>query len=132
MKKLLAVLFAAVMVLGLAACSGSDSNGGGEGADPAVGTWKLTSAEASGITLTMDEFAQLMGIDKYEMIIEIRADGTFTASVDMGTGAQKGEGTWTKDGNAYTLTSNGSPQVFTLEGGKLVAEAEGAKMYFEK
>ena len=132
MKKLLSVLLVAVMVFALAACSKSGGSDDGGSSDPAVGTWKLTSAEASGITLSMEDFAQLSGLDKYEMTIDIRADGTFTASVDMGTGAQTGEGTWTVSGNQYTLTSNGSPQVFTLENGKLVAEASGAKMYFEK
>jgi len=87
-----------------------------------VGTWVLTKVTitfGTGQSITLEGQAlQAAGISG---TITIRADGTYTAVMNMGDDPITENGTWTIDGNNLTLTtSEGSETVpFTLSGNKL-------------
>ena len=71
MKKHLAVIMLAVFMMVLAGCGGKKIDA------PVVGDWKLSTVEAMGQTMTVEDFAALTGSD-VEMKISIKDNGTFS------------------------------------------------------
>ena len=126
MKKLLAVLMAAMLVLSLAACSGGSSGGG---SDSGVGTWKLVSMSYGDQSISISDYSEMLGED-YTVTLEIKSDGTFTVD-SMGLVQS---GTWTANGSTYSLDLDGGVQEAKLSGGQLILEdsASGMSMVFEK
>lgn len=105
MKRTMAVLMAALLLMGLAACDG--------GEDPAVGKYSFSHMEAMGMTLDAAAM-EAFGMDASGFTLEMKADGTFVMNAfPTGDGAEtedgedSGEGTWEKSGDAYTLTVEG-------------------------
>ncbi|MBQ9827495.1 MAG: hypothetical protein IJM62_02315 [Lachnospiraceae bacterium] len=111
MKKLLAVLLAAIMLLGLTACSSGEK-------DEVVGTWKAVSASSNG--------AQMNTVP--DITNEVRADGTFTYTF-VGSAS---EGTWTNDNGTYTFTVGNQPVNGYISGGQLTMSSGSTTIVFEK
>lgn len=78
MKKLFAILLTLAMLLGLAACSTSSSNGGGE--VTIVGTWEgsVDIGSAMSALLQMEIDASL----PISMTLTFEEDGTYTSAID--------------------------------------------------
>ena len=121
MKKITAVLLALMLVFALCACGGDDPN---------AGTYYLTSAEISGITLSAEDLSSAMGEDAGAYYIELKGNGTFTGD----TGAGLGSGEWSLDGTELTITESGYEMYGTLENGVLTLYEpnSGVTFYFEK
>ena len=104
MKKMLAVLLAAVLLLSLAAC--------GAKSDPNEGTYKATSGEWNGMSIGVNDVF----------------DGGFTLQLKSGgravltTGGQDYNLKWALDGKAFTLTASDSEYTGTLSDGVLILE----------
>ena len=128
----LAVLL--LMTTILAGCGGGGNGGGGNGGgDPIVGKWKLNSVDIGGVEMSLEDVAKMAGsagteLGDMDVTFDIKADGTLTGNA-MGETA---EGTWTKNGDTYTLTIQGSDQEVSLDGGKLIIEQDGMKMILTK
>ena len=121
---ILAVLL--MMTTILAGCGG-----GNGGSDAIVGKWTLSSVDIGGTEMSLSDLAEMAGGelgDEMNVTFDIKADGTLSGNA-MGKTA---EGTWTKNGDTYTLTVEGSDQEVKLDGGKLVIEEEGMKMILTK
>jgi heat shock protein HslJ len=121
---ILAVLL--MMTTILAGCGG-----GNGGSDAIVGKWTLSSVDIGGTEMSLSDLAEMAGGelgDEMNVTFDIKADGTLSGNA-MGETA---EGTWTKNGDTYTLTVEGSDQEVKLDGGKLVIEEEGMKMILTK
>ena len=112
MKKLTALLLAAVLMLALAACgkSGSDK-------DPIIGTWKSVSAEYNGYTIEVTDVTN-----------EVKEDGSFIYS----NSGDISEGTWKNENGEYTFTANNTPVKARIEGGQLIMTDGGYLLRFEK
>lgn len=121
-NKIIAALAAVMMVMLMVAGCGNNNS-----ADNALvaGTWKLTSAEASGMTLT-SEMLGTVGMDN--MTIEFDENGT----VKLALYEQTVDAQWAMNGDAVEITVEGETIAAQLEDGKLVMEADGAKLIFEK
>lgn len=121
-NKIIAALAAVMMVMLMVAGCGNNNS-----ADNALvaGTWKLTSAEASGMTLT-SEMLGTVGMDN--MTIEFDENGT----VKLALYEQTVDAQWAMNGDAVEITAEGETIAAQLEDGKLVMEADGAKLIFEK
>ena len=112
-------LFLAAAIL-LAACSSATG-----GTDAMTGTWELSSAEASGITLSKEALSS-MGLSE-SLTMEFYG-GKFTANF----AGETGEGTYKIDGDKVTMTSEGEDMVGTLVDNELRIEESGATLIFTK
>ena len=112
-------LFLAAAIL-LAACSSVTG-----GTDAMTGTWELSSAEASGITLSKEALSS-MGLSE-SLTMEFNG-GKFTANF----AGETGEGTYKIDGDKVTMTSEGEDMVGTLVDNELRIEESGATLIFTK
>ena len=112
MKRLTALLLAAVLMLALAACgkSGSDK-------DPVIGTWKAVSAEYNGEAMEVPEITN-----------EVKEDGSFIYSYS----GNNFNGTWKNENGEYTFTVNNMPVNGKIEGGQLVMYEGTEIIRFEK
>ena len=152
MKKMW-IAFALVSCLAFAACGSGGEDGGngdsGKPASPAVGTWVIDSAaNLKSFEAGMDpnlppqmleQMKGMLAAIKGEM--KVNADGTFTGAMEMPnpmTGkaeSQKAEGTWTLEGDQFSITTtseNGKPkenpdtEVATLKDGLITVSPAGA------
>lgn len=119
MKKILAVLLTAALVLSLAACGGSSKP------DPNEGVYKATSGEYGGISISIDKVF----------------DGGFTLQLKSGgravltTGGEDYNLKWSLDGKDFTLTASDSEYTGTLADGVLTLRNvldSGVNMTLEK
>ncbi|MBR5239232.1 MAG: hypothetical protein IKW04_01485 [Clostridia bacterium] len=148
MKKLLAMLLAAMMVFTVVGCeqkpATTETEAPAETATPAeteapveteapaeidevsadiTGTYKLSGAEMDGVVMSAEE----MGAPEMGIILD--ADGTVTLTSE----GESETGTWALEGNELILTSDeGDVMTMTLEDGNLVMEESGIKMIFSK
>ncbi|MCI8549337.1 MAG: hypothetical protein HFI68_01880 [Lachnospiraceae bacterium] len=125
MKKRIAafVLVMAMVVLALAGCGGKDSSA------PVVGKWKLTSIEAAGMTMSVDEFLSMSGMSDTTNEMEIKSNGKFS----MEMVGEKGTGKWEWKEPICTLTDEAGDSVEAeYKDGKLSMDLEGVLMIFEK
>ncbi len=129
-SKLLALLLALSLVLGLTACGGGDSE------SSAAGSYNLTSITAAGQTLSMDDLksmADSAGIDM-DFGLELKSDGKYELNMVGPNGAETQEGTWEEKDGTVSLTTDGTTISGKLDGGKLtLADESGTtSMTFEK
>ena len=83
-----------------------------------VGTWKAQSIIIEGVTLDLEEYAQLQGAqqgDDTDIIMTLSADGKYTINAF----SKKAEGTWKEEDGQAVVTSQGQTQTAALENGKL-------------
>ena len=119
MKKILAVLLTAVMVLSLAACGGTG------GADPNEGVYKATSGEYGGISINIDKV--------FDGGVTLQLKSGDRAVLTMG--GQDYNLKWSLDGRDFTLTASDSEYTGTLADGVLTLENvldSGVNMTLEK
>lgn len=124
MKRKIAVVITAMVMLvfALTAC------GSGSKADPIEGKWSAEKIKASGLEITLDEFAEQTGQD-VSVSLEFKADGKLSAEA-MG---QTSEGEWkAKDGGKYDVTLDGETEEIVLEESKITMDFDGAVLIFEK
>ncbi len=114
MKKAFAALLILSMLLSALAVA--------EAAD-AAGTWYLIEIQSEGQSLSPADLGM-------SMTLELKADGTVTATTSMDD--EVGEGTWEANGDKVTITINDDPQEFTLADGKLTADEDGMIMVFSQ
>ena len=93
--------------------------------DPIVGTYKFyqLSMTMGGETMTLNLGDQAPWGDEVltadSIIYEIKEDGTFSAVANHGGQTENTTGTWTKNGEAYSVTIEGQEVPVTLEGDTL-------------
>jgi hypothetical protein len=128
-KALGAAAAVAVASISLVACGGGGSS--------TAGTYHLTEMTQSGVTMTLAEinemYSQLGMEEEIDVVLEMKADGTFTISDPSGMiGMEDVQGTWTEDGANITLTSDGEDIGATLADGVLTLadEESGISMSF--
>ena len=125
MKKHLAVIMLAVFMMVLAGCGGKKIDA------PVVGDWKLSTVEAMGQTMTVEDFAALTGSD-VEMKIYIKDNGTFSANFE----GESGEGKWEYEEPTITLKDDTDTLTGEYKDGKITLSIdEGGESYsmtFEK
>lgn len=131
-KKLVVMVLAVCMVMGVLAGCGNGSEGSKEKTPDIVGTWKASTVEAAGVTVDFNKYAEQLGQDaeSIKTDMEIKEDKTF--SMDMM--GQTTEGTWEEKNGKYILTVDGLDQEVSITDGKLVFEEKTAniKLTFEK
>ncbi len=96
MRKRVAVLLFAVMMMVLAGCGGKS-----QADSPVVGDWKLATAETMGVTMDVDEYAELVGGDM-SFDISVKSDGTF----EMALAGETANGNWEYKEPTLTLKSD--------------------------
>ena len=114
-KVLVSVMILAMVVAMLAACGSSKSNA-------LVGTWKLTSVESAGVTMT-SEALESQGIS---MSFDFKEDG----SVTLEAVGETSEGTYTQDGTKVSVTIEGGTQDLKFENDQLSFEIEDTGTYY--
>lgn len=101
MKKTIAILMLAVLLLGLMAACGGKSGGGSVGNDPLLGTYKFSKMG----NMPVQEYAELLELSLEEaqkfMIIELKSGGKGTLSVE----GEVQNITWKTEGEKFTLTA---------------------------
>ena len=100
MKRILAIALAALLLMAvLAACGGGDGK--------YLGKYQLSKVSSEGESYTVEEFADLMGMEvdevKNMMYIELKSGGKGTFNLDD----EPQEVTWKVDGEKLTLTADG-------------------------
>ncbi len=118
MKRLLAILLAALMALSLAACtSGSNDD------DPNLGKYMGTRAEYSGMSLALENV-----LDGGETSIELKGGGKCTVIL----GGDSFNGKYALAGEDITFTIQREDYVGTLKAGVIRLEFQGMTLVFEK
>ena len=120
-KNVLALLLALAMVVSLAACGGGGSP---------EGEYHLTKLEAQGMSLDMDQLAEMAGVD-VDIALKLNADKTFSLDMSALGMGESLSGTWSSD-NGLTLTVDGESVPVKLSGNTIVMEEDGTSMTFEK
>ena len=130
MKRTMAILLLAVLLLGLLAACGGSKNSGGSGSlatpEPYLGVYKFSKMPG----MTAQEYADLLEISLEEaqkfMILELKSGGQGILSVDE----EAQDITWKVDGEKFTLTAkdeNGQDDTVegTIKDGVITLDLEG-------
>ncbi len=117
MKRLLAILLAALMALSLAACT----SGGND--DPNLGKYMGTRAEYSGMSLALENV-----LDGGETSIELKGGGKCTVIL----GGDSFNGKYALAGEDITFTIQREDYAGTLKAGVIRLEFQGMTLVFEK
>lgn len=125
------VVLASVLLLSMAAgCkqgdgdTNDDTNQVVPQTNPLVGTWLLTRLAVDGTDLALGN---------YQLILTVNADGTYVVVED---GDVADTGTWSTQGTALTLVSQGGDAIFYTYGVSgstftISGEEDGATVYYE-
>ena len=117
MKKLIALLLSAVLVLGLCAC------GGASGSEDITGRYDMVSITQDGVTIDVAEYLASLDIEA-EAYLELKANGfavlCFGDTLDLvyedgmiwPEGEPEGKVPFTIDGKTLTMEQNGEKMVF--------------------
>lgn len=114
MKKVIFLMLAMTMSLGLMSCS-SDDDSGNEPQFSIVGTWKVTKIFINGVESDVDDYCSYRGTFQFINPSTFVENG-FELVDDVCTAKETAAGTWTKTGNSYTIanvTSTVLPATFT-------------------
>ncbi|MBR5239233.1 MAG: hypothetical protein IKW04_01490 [Clostridia bacterium] len=126
MKKLLAILLAAMMVFTVVGCDKNETPASGAPATDApasdiTGQYTLTDMAMSGEEVPLDGAP--------EMTLTVFADGT----AKMYNGMATQDLTWTQSGDQISFVDvNGVADVFTIQGSQLVYDMNDIYMVFSK
>ncbi len=105
MKRFFALMMALMILLALTACGESESD------DPNCGVYYAATGEMFGISVKIEDiYSDGFGV-------ELKGKGKCEIHVD----GQDAKGTWTIEGNAFTLEAGGVELSGTLEDGVMVA-----------
>ena len=120
MKRTLAIILAALMVLTLLAGCGKS--------DPNIGVYKVSSV----MGLTLEEFAGMAGMTEEEasefLVLELKDKGVVEVTSDGETSA----GTYKIDGETLTLEADGESHDCTIKDGVITIEMEGESITLTK
>lgn len=115
MKKVIFLMLAMTMSLGLVSCSSDDDSTSNEPQFSIVGVWKVSQIFINGVESNVNDYCSYRGTFQFinpntfvENGFEL-VDGTCTAK-------EPSAGIWTKSGNSYTIanvTSTVLPATFT-------------------
>lgn len=114
MKKVIFLMLAMTMSLGLMSCS-SDDDSGNEPQFSIVGTWKVTQIFINGVESDVDDYCSYRGTFQFINPSTFVENG-FELVDDVCTAKETAAGIWTKTGNSYTIanvTSTVLPATFT-------------------
>lgn len=139
MKRLTALLLAALMVFALSACSvfgGDDDDSSSSKKTKVEGTYVVKTIDgdtpleyfkkqADDYGMDLEDMLEWMDMDEDEldefMVLKLKKDGTAI----MTSLGEEVEGTWEKDGNTVTFEfDEDDPVEFTYKNGKLIYEVE--------
>lgn len=111
-KAITAVMVVLTLCLGLlAGCAGSSP----------VGTWKMTAAEAMGVTVDPAE----MGMEDDESTMTLNADGTITVGGETG-------GSWTLNGSELVISESGVSMTCEFTGTNIIMDMGIAKVTYSR
>lgn len=114
MKKTIRTITAVMVVLTL--CLGLLAGCAGSGV---VGSWKVVSVEASGMTVDVAE----TGMDVADLAITVNADGTVSS-----TGSTIGN--WTLNGNTFTIVEDGTSIECEFTGSNIIMDMGFGKLIY--
>lgn len=121
-KRLGALVLSVLLVLALAACSGTAS------ADPNLGVYKLNGL----MGFSLAEYAEMTGVTEEEAAesttLELKADGKAVMVADE----ESQELDWTLEGENISITDGTSTMEGTLKDGVLNLTVEGVSIVFAK
>ena len=115
MKKVIFLMLAMTMSLGLMSCSSDDDNSSNEPQFTIVGTWKVTQLFINGVEGNVADYCSYRGTFQFinpGTFVENGYELDGTNCMAMETAA----GNWVKSGNSYTIsnvTSTVLPATFT-------------------
>ena len=120
-----------VLALSFAGCGGGKSK--------AIGSYKLETIEAEGMTINMEDLLSLAagagveGVDEdTALTLEIKEDGKFVLDMTAFDESMSEEGTWEEKDGKLTLTADEVPVEASLDGDTITIEEYGSKMVFKK
>lgn len=119
MKKTIAILLAALMVLASIACGGKKS-------DSVVGTWELTDGEGEEAQQTV----RMMLALGMTMTFTFNEDGTGHMKMDVMGQQQDQDFNYTIENNQIVIDGAGAD--YKLDGDKLTIQVEGMAMIFDR
>lgn len=127
--KLVSLMLVLVCIAGLAACKGGSSE------SKLLGKYSLKTIEMAGVSVDVENAESLLG-SSFAMDLELKKDGKCSVSMTTGDQTESSEGTWTEDGDKFTLVMEGDELPGTVEDGNLVLDFgsvyEGMTMVLEK
>lgn len=129
-KRVLTVLLALAMMVGLVACGGGGGGGTSE-AKSAAGTYHLDSMKSGDEEITMKEMSEIMG-SEIIVAMELKDDNSFTLDWGVLEAGDNVSGTWKLDGDALTLSAAGDSLDVTYDGKTIVLDVEGEILTFVK
>ncbi|WP_143736318.1 lipocalin-like domain-containing protein [Moheibacter sediminis] len=115
MKKVIFLMLAITMSLGLISCSSDDDNTSNEPQFNIVGTWKVTQIFINGVESDVNNYCSYRGTFQFINPNTFVENG-FELVENNCTAKETAAGTWTKSGNSYTIanvTSTVLPATFT-------------------
>lgn len=119
MKKLIALMLALVLVVGLCACGDKGGN--------VAGRYYLVSMSEGGESYTVKEYSEMLGAE-VEMYIDVKADGTATAKNMDGEYMEMGWG----NGQMWPADEPGEKANCTFRGDTMTISQDGMTMTFKK
>ncbi|NCE63797.1 hypothetical protein D1159_04180 [Pseudoflavonifractor sp. 524-17] len=120
-KRIVALLMAFALVLGLAACGG-----GGSGATDVTGTtWALSGGSQGSTKVSKADLEAVFG---GEMTYTFEKDGKLILAL---AGVEV-EGTWSQDGDKVSMDVQGDTGTMTVKGSTLTIEQDGITVEFTK
>lgn len=122
-KRVLTLMMALVMILGLVGC-------GGGGKNPA-GTYSLTKMSFGEEEMDVEGLGALFEVE-IDVTLELKEDKSFVLDFGVLQDGETTSGTWKLDGTSLVLTAEGEEQACSYDGKTIVLDVEGEKMTFEK
>lgn len=119
-KKVSLFFLAVIMTASLLTACGSKTNA-------AVGTWKATTVEASGVSVSLADYEASTGTT-LEITFDFKSDGTVTGNMN----GETVDGTYTVDGSNVSITFDGETETLTIDGNQMTLESEGTKIILAK
>lgn len=113
-KKLAAVITVMLMLLSFASCGGTNMSD-----SPYLGTWSATTAEYSGIEISVDS------VFGGEFSLTLNDDG----SCNLIVGDEEESGKWTETETGFNVEEEFD---FTVDGDTASMEYEGVNIHFER
>lgn len=116
MKKVIFLMLAMTMSLGLISCSSDDDGGGNQPQFNIAGTWKVTQVFVNGVEQNVNDFCVYRGTFQFINPGTFVENGYELVDDTDCTALETAAGTWVKNGNSYTLsnvTSTVLPTTFT-------------------